>query len=131
MSGLTVILHGQSQRQYARELIEKAPQGSIVSVKAAPRTPDQNSKMWAMLTDVSRARPEGRQWQPETWKCAFMHALGHQVKFCQPLDGEGDPFPVGFRSSRLTVKQMADLITVIYEYGDRHGVRWSDEARAA
>lgn len=80
-----------------------------------------------MLSDISRAKPEGRHWTPETWKCAFMHVLGHQVRFCEGLDGSG-PFPMGFRSSRLTVRQMADLITVIGEYGDRHGVVWTDPA---
>ena len=64
-------------------------------------------------------------WPPETWKAAFMHSLGHQCRFAEGLDGTG-PFPIGFRTSRLTVRQMADLITVIYEYGDRHGVQWSE-----
>jgi hypothetical protein len=26
----------------------------------------------------------------------------------------------------MTVKQMADLITYIQEYGDRHGVKWGE-----
>jgi len=77
-----------------------------------------------MLSDVSRAKPEGRKWTPETWKAAFMHALGHQVRFCEGLDGSG-PFPLGFHSSRLNKQQMADLITTIIEYGDRHGVKWT------
>jgi len=64
-------------------------------------------------------------WPPETWKAAFMHSLGHEVIFADGLDGSG-PFPVGFRTSRLSVKRMADLITVIQEYGDRHGVQWSE-----
>jgi hypothetical protein len=129
----TVILAGQSQRDFAKRLIDAAPVNGVVTIREATRNNDQNARMWAMLSDVSRAKPEGRQWTPETWKAAFMHVLGHQVQFCEGLDGSG-PFPLGFRSSRLTVRQMADLITVIQEYGDRHGVRWTDpkfEARAA
>jgi hypothetical protein len=80
--------------------------------------------MWAMLTDISVAMPEDRRMTPEQWKCVFMQACGWEVQFLEGLDGQ--PFPAGFRSSRMTVKQMADLITFIQEYGDRHGVRWTD-----
>ena len=123
----TFILRGPSQRALAKQMIDRAPADAVVRISEATRNLDQNARMWAMLSDVSRAKPEGRHWTPETWKCAFMHSLGHQVKFCEGLDGSG-PFPLGFHSSRLTVRQMADLITVIQEYGDRHGVPWSDPA---
>lgn len=123
----TVVLYGDRQRRIAAEIIAMAPKGAVVTVKAATRTLDQNAKLWAVLSDISRAKPEGRRWTPETWKCAFMHTLGHQVQFCEGLDNSG-PFPLGFRSSRLTVAQMADLLTCAMEYGDRHGVKWSDEA---
>lgn len=121
----TVILKGVAQRGLAHKLIDAAPVDAVVTVKEATRNLDQNARMWAMLSDVSRAKPEGRMWPPETWKAAFMHSLGHQCLFAEGLDGSG-PFPLGFRTSRLTVKQMADLITVIAEYGDRHGVYWSE-----
>ena len=126
----TVILAGPSQRAFAKQLIDRAPINGVVTVREATRNNEQNARMWAMLSDVSRAKPEGRHWTTETWKAAFMHALGHQVQFCEGLDGSG-PFPLGFRSSRLTVRQMADLITCIQEYGDRHRVRWTDPALEA
>lgn len=120
----TVILVGQGQRDLAKSLIDRASDDAVVTVKEGTRNLDQNALMWVLLSDISRAKPEGRQWVPETWKAAFMHYLGHQVKFAEGLDGSG-PFPVGFRTSRLSKRQMADLITVILEYGDRHGIRWS------
>lgn len=121
----TAILHGASQRAFAKGLIDRAPVGAVVTVRAATRSTEQNAKMWAMLSDISRAKPEGRHWVPETWKAAFMHCLGHQIQFCEGLDNSG-PFPLGFRSSRLSVSQMADLITCIQEYGDRHSVVFSE-----
>ncbi len=124
-SGQTIILRGESQRSLAKRIIDAAPLDAVVNVAEAKRNNDQNARMWAMLSDVSRAKPEGRHWVAETWKAAFMQSLGHQCQFAEGLDGSG-PFPIGFRTSRLTVKQMADLITVIAEYGDRHGVRWSE-----
>lgn len=129
MAGQTVILRGDPQRRFAKGLIDAAPTDAVVTVREATRNNDQNAKMWAMLSDVARAKPEGRHWTTDTWKAAFLHSLGHQCQFAEGLDGSG-PFPVGFRSSRLTVRQMADLITVITEYGDRHGVQWSERMPA-
>lgn len=125
MRGQTVILRGLEQRALAAGLIKSAPPDSGVNIAAPSRTVDQNARMWAMLSDIARAAPEGRKWTPEAWKCAFMHSLGHQCLFAEGLDGSG-PFPIGFRTSRLGKRQMADLITVITEYGDRHGVKWSE-----
>lgn len=124
----TIILHGPSQRAHAKRMIDLAPMDAIMQVKPATRSIDQNAKMWAMLSDVSRAKPEGRHWTPETWKAAFMHLLGHHVRFCEGLDNSG-PFPLGFSSSKLTIAQMAELITCIMEYGDRHGVVWTEPER--
>jgi hypothetical protein len=124
-----VHLIGESQRAYAREALAKAPDRAVVSIKKPTRSVEQNAKMWAMLHDISQAKPEGRAWTPDTWKAAFMHSTGHQVQFAEGLDGSG-PFPLGFRSSHLTVAQMADLITCIQQYGDRHGVHWKETERA-
>ena len=125
MAGQTAILHGPAQRDFAKRLIDAAPVGAVVNVREATRTLDQNAKMWCLLSDVSRAKPDGRQWPTETWKAAFMHFLGHHVQFCEGLD-QCSPFPIGFKTSRLNKAQMADMITCIYEYGDRHGVKWSE-----
>ena len=121
----TVILRGHSQRVLAKDLIDKAPVDAVVKISPATRSDDQNSKMWAMLSDISRAKPEGRMHTPETWKNLFMHALGYQVAFEMGLSGE--PFPVGFRSSRLTKAQMSDLLEFISAYGAEHNVKWSEE----
>ena len=120
----TVILASDTQRQLAIDMIRRAPADAVVKISAPKRTLDQNAKLWAMISDVSRAKPEGRTHTPEVWKCLFMSACGHAVRFETGLDNK--PFPIGFQSSRLTKAEMADLITVIYEYGDRHGVRWSE-----
>ena len=120
----TIILASDKQRQLAIDVIRRAPADAVVKISAPKRTLDQNAKMWAMISDVSRAKPEGRMHTPEVWKCLFMSACGHSVRFEMGLDNK--PFPIGFSSSRLSKSEMADLITVIYEYGDRHGVRWSE-----
>ena len=124
MSGQTIILHGATQIEFAKRLIDRAPRGAVVNIREAGRTLSQNAKMWAMLSDVSRANPNDLRWGTDVWKAAFMQACGHEVLWQPGLSGE--PFPVGYRTSRMNKTQMAELITCIQEYGDRHGVQWSD-----
>jgi hypothetical protein len=113
----TVWLRGEYQRRLAHQLIDKAPQDAVVKISQAKRSDDQNAKMWAMLSDISRAAPEERRHIPEVWKCIFMAALGHEVMFTMGLNDQ--PFPIGFKTS--------DLIEFIYAYGAQHNVKWSEE----
>lgn len=128
MSGHTVILHGDSQRRFAHGLIDKAPPGYVVKISEPKRTLEQNSKLWAMLTDLSVQKPEGICQTPDDWKAIVMNACGFECQFVHGLDGR--PFPVGFRSSRLTKAQMSDMIEFIYEYGSRQGIVWSEPQEA-
>jgi len=121
----TVWLRGEYQRRLAHQLIDKAPQDAVVKISAAKRSDDKNSKMWAMLSDISRAAPEDRHHIPEVWKCIFMAALGHEVMFTMGLNNQR--FPVGFKTSKLTKAQMSDLIEFVYAYGAQHNVKWSEE----
>lgn len=115
----TVTLRGN--REFAHRLVDVAPVGSVMKIAAPRRTTEQNDKMWAMLTEISAAKPEGRELTPDVWKALFMHSLDHAQRFEMALDGKG-MVPVGFRSSRLTKAQMSDLIEVMNEYAARHGV---------
>lgn len=121
----TFILRDERIVGNALAAVRQAGPNCRVTIYPPARTSDQNAKMWAMLADVARAKPEGRNWVPETWKAAFMHSLGHQVLFAEGLDGSG-PFPVGFRTSKLSVRQMVDLIDCIYAYGAQHDVVWTE-----
>lgn len=122
--GHTIRLTTPHSRNRAAYLCQQAPHGHIATIAAPTRSCDQNAKLWAMLTDVSMSKPQGRRMTPEQWKCVFMQACGWEVQFLEGLDGQ--PFPAGFRSSRMTVKQMSDLIEFIQSYGDQHGVRWQE-----
>lgn len=124
MRGQTVILRGDDQRQLAKRLIDAAPADAVVNVQEARRTLDQNARMWAMLSDISRAKPGGRVADPETWKALAMHACGFAVQFEIGLNGQ--PFPTGYKSSRMTKAEMSMLIEWLFAYGAEVGVAWSD-----
>jgi hypothetical protein len=127
MIGQTVILRSPASRDGAKRLVELAPAGAILNIRPATRTNEQNALMWALLSEISRAKPEGRELTPEVWKSLFLHALGHDQRFEIALDGRG-VVPVGFRSSRLTKEQMSDLIEMIHEYAARHGIALKEAA---
>lgn len=121
----TVRLVGEKQRQLAKALIDKAPQDAVVTIREASRTLDQSAYMWSLLSDISRAKPDGRRHTPEVWKSLMMHACGWEVQFEMGLNGQ--PFPTGYKSSRLTKAEMSDLLEVILEYAARKNVPLSEE----
>lgn len=127
--GQTIRLTSRYAIEQAHRLIDKAPAGAVLNIREANRSSEQSAKMWAMISDVSRAKPEGRTHTAETWKCLFMAACGHAVQFENGLNGQ--PFPIGFRSSRLTKLQMSELIECIAEYGARHNVQFTEPMRNA
>jgi hypothetical protein len=124
-----IVIRDKHSRERAKWYADAVPLGYSATFAPPKRTGEQNDKMWAMLTDLSVAKPEGRRLIPEDWKVLMMHACGWECQFLEGLDGR--PFPKGFSSSQLTKSQMASLITFIQEYGDRHGVRWTDEQKDA
>ncbi|MEJ7933535.1 recombination protein NinB [Sphingobium sp. AN558] len=125
-NGQTVILNSDYRRMQAHRLVEQAPQGAVLNIQPAKRTTDQNSLMWALLSEISRAKPNGRTLTPDVWKALFLHALDHSQRFEQALDDKG-MVPVGFRSSRLTKAQFSDLIEFIYSWAAENGIPLSDE----
>ncbi len=124
----TVILDSRYRREQAHRLVDAAPIGAVMSIALPKRSTEQNSKLWAALSDISRAMPGGRKHTPETWKALFMHAMGHQSRFEMGLNGE--PFPAGFRSSQLNKSQMSELIEFILAWGAEHGVTFGGEVAA-
>lgn len=124
MKPLRVILHGPSQRAYAVALVRSAKTESVVTIGPPSRTVEQNARVHAMIADVRRAKPEGREHSMEVWKAIFMSALGYEAQMETGLFGE--PVPIGLKTSDLTIQQCSDLIELLYEYGARHGVKWRE-----
>ena len=119
-----VILRGQGQRDLAKRWVDEAAVDTVVEFKELTRTIEQNARMWAMLGDISKAEPRGLKYTADDWKIIMMRAAGWEVQFLDGLDGK--PFPAGFRSSRMTVRQMSDLISYMLAFGAEEGVQWSE-----
>lgn len=126
MSRALLILANQTVRDRAIAWIKKLPDGTRVTFQEAKRTNEQNDRMWAMLTDVAtQATLGGEKYRPEDWKCIFMHALDHEQIWLPALEGTAK-LSVGFSSSRLSKREMSDLMELIAAWGTQHGVRFND-----
>jgi len=115
----TIILHA-GNRQHAARVLGQAPNGYVMTIAEPKRTLDQNALMWALITEISKAKLLGIRKTPDDWKALLMHAAGSECQFETGLDGR--PFPVGFRTSKLTKSQMSNLIEWIYAFCAEHGL---------
>ena len=121
----TVRIIGPSQRAYAAKLIADAPQGHVMKLGAETRRDAQNRKLWPMLQDLRNQVPSMGNRALDDIKLQFLNALGVEMRFLPTLENEG-MFPCGMRSSVLTVQQFSALIELIYMYGAKHGVAWTE-----
>lgn len=126
MTGQVCILSSDYRRIQAKRLIDLAPHGAIVEIKEAKRTNDQNALAWALISQIARAKPQGRVLSPDAWKSLFMSAAGFQCTFEPSLDGRG-VVPLGFKSSRLNKAEFSDLIEAIHAYAAEQGIVLDDE----
>lgn len=55
--GKNVTLIGDTQRAYAKRLIDEAPKGYVVKIAAETRRDTQNRKLWPMLADIQSQVP--------------------------------------------------------------------------
>jgi hypothetical protein len=104
--------------------------GSRVEIKGPKRSGDQNAKMHAMLGDIAEQLTHyGQQLDIEDWKDVFMDELQRdhrqEARYARGLYGAGI-VPLGRSTSDLDVAEFSDLITLIYSFGDQHGVEWSE-----
>ena len=131
MSRAMIVLRQLADRQRAARWAMTAPWGTRIEWREAKRSTEQNSRMWAMLTDVSKqVKHHERVYSPEDWKCLFMHALGQEVRFLPALNGQGF-VPIGYRSSDLSKAEMTELMDLMEAWGAEHGVTFHDSLEAA
>ena len=131
MSRYLIQLWSKESRDKAHKMIDAAPVGSRVEIKAQRRSTDQNSKLWACLTDVATQLPwHGVKLRPEDWKFIFLDALKREVRIVPNIDGTGF-VNLGRSSSDLSKGEMADLLELILAFGANHGVVFAEEEVAA
>ena len=126
MSRALLVLSDLSVRERAEDWIRRAPVGTRVTFAGPKRTLDQNSKMWAMLTDIARQVPwHGIKLSPNDWKLIFLDGLNRELRLVPNLDGTGF-VNLGRSSSDLDKQEMSDLFELMQAFGAEHGVEFKD-----
>jgi hypothetical protein len=131
----TVLLNAQHAHQtllsawtWLKPLMLPEGRRYSIEIKRETRSTAQNRLMWSVLTDLA----EQCEWavdgsmvklEPEEVKDVLTAGLKKHQRMCRGIDG-GLVF-LGQRTSRMTVAEKADLITLGHAYGDQRGVKWS------
>ena len=128
MSRATLTLSSDTIRQKAINWIRQAPDWTTVTFKRNARTVDQNSRLWAMLTDVSQqVEYYGKKRTPDDWKIIFTAALqSENIEAVPGIDGRSTVF-LGASTSRMTKAEHTDLMALIEAYGIAHNVVFGDQ----
>lgn len=124
-------LKHDTARRLAREAVDKAPDGMVVTFKEPTRSGEQNRLLHAALTDIAeQVEWHGKKLALDVWKrlctAAWLREIGESPEMIPALDGKG--FDVIFeRTSKLTVPQMTSLIEWVLAFGAQNGVTFKDE----
>jgi hypothetical protein len=126
----TFILSHPIARRNAQQAVQEAPDGYAVTVGEATRNTDQNARLWASLTDVSeQVEWYGKRLTPTDWKHVFTASL-RKLEVVPNLDGTGF-VALGMSTSRMTKRELSELLELIYAFGAERGVQFMDEREAA
>jgi len=124
----TFVLHNDGYKSNAIRYIQNLPTKPLfkctISEVKSIRSIEQNAKMWAMLTDISsQVDWYGNRLTKEEWKIVLTAGLKQQ-KVVPGLDGGF--VAIGSSTSKMSIAEMADLITLGYAFGNEKGVKWSE-----
>lgn len=121
-----ITLRSQADRDKAARWAQGVAIGSKVVFHGPQRSIDQNSALWAALGDIARQRDyHGLKLTADDWKILFLDALDRETRMVPNLDGTG-MVAIGRSSSSLSVEEFSGLLSIVYEWGNRNGIEWSD-----
>lgn len=97
--------------------------GWTLELRPHKRTDEQNDALHGLIDQIIKQRPLhfGVKADKETYKAIFMHGLGQEARFIPTLEGDG-MFPLGQRTSKLTVGEFSQLIEFILAWCAREGI---------
>ena len=96
----------------------------VLELKPVTRSLEQNAKMWACLTDISKqVNWYGNTLSPDDWK----HVLSASLRKQRAVPGiDGGFVVVGLQTSQMTIAEMSEMIELAHAFGADRGVLFHD-----
>ena len=127
MSRALLVLAGARERAKASAWIASAPVNTRVEFKAPRRSIDQNSLLWARLTEIAQqVEWYGQHMSAEDWKDVFTASL-RKARVVPGID-PGTYVPLGMRTSDMSKAEMGMLLDLIDAFAAERGVVFATEA---
>lgn len=145
---IKLILTGDLARSAAKRHIDQAPDGHVFKISEPVKKREQEEKYHAMIGDIAKQCTfMNRKWSSEEWKRLLIDAYVRVARDNAKAEGKPDPFAgqgeivpaldgggfvqLGIQSRRFRVKQAAEFIEYLLDYGENQLVVWSDSERRA
>jgi hypothetical protein len=115
-------------RRNAAYAIANAPEGYRCEIRPKTRTLAQNDLLWSVLTDISKqvefvVNGALVKVSPEEVKDILTAGLKREMRMAQGIDG--GMVILGQRTSKMSVRQLVELIELAHAFGTQRGVEWS------
>lgn len=122
----------QNAINFIRELPVDDKRPLVLDIKEMTRTLDQNKKMWPLLKDLSdQVTWFGNKYDSDDWKDLITAMVAKSKKQEQRMAPglDGGVVMFGQRTSKMSVRQMVEVIEAIYWFGTQHNVKFSEKSR--
>lgn len=112
----------EGQRSTALRHINERNLGFWVTVHDKLRTVSQNDRLHPLIRPIAQNLPwHGQLLSVDDWKLLFMDSLNREMRAVPNLDGTGF-VQLGRKTSKLTVSEMTDLMTLIEAFAAQRGI---------
>ncbi|WP_233116565.1 recombination protein NinB [Aggregatibacter actinomycetemcomitans] len=101
----------------------------VVKIQPMTRNLEQNAKLHAMLSDISKQCEFGGEKRDiNTWRMIFCsaHRIATGDKAEMAIGLEGEVINLRESTARMSVKRMASLIEYVTSWGVQNGVKFND-----
>ena len=121
-------LTGDLARNAACREVMAAPDGYIITIAEPTRNLEQNSRLWASLSELSNQVDwYNNKLSPEEWKTVLTAALKKE----KVVPGINGGFVVlGQSTSKMSKREFSELLELLYAFGAERGVKFSDYAKS-
>ena len=125
MTKKTFIIRDNDVRRRVIAAVWESPDGYAITISEPTRSTDQNARMWASLNDIAtQVVWHGRKLDSESWKHIFSSSL-KKMDVVPNLEGTGF-VALGLSTSKMSKRELSDLLELIYSFGAERGVNWSE-----